>query len=287
MLIVLNYGVNCQIKVGDKKYTTLLFESNIFYGIVSNDDFHLEFNQDSPENMALLKAKSKLAEDTSLIVKTENGIVFNLDLFYGLPEKNILMIPDSLGFKVNFSSKKVKTPKVDTLDSHTPEINKNIRENDYTVGNTVINDTENKKIKCYECQILVKNKRSIKRVFKLYDIIIKFDEIYYLSNKLYFVLTFKNGSDLDYSFNYIKSYIATSNENKISSAQYLEKNPILIYNLQRTVKGNSERKFVFVYDQFSIDNNKKLIFEINENNGERNLALEIPHFFINNPKKID
>jgi hypothetical protein len=289
-LLLLPFFLNSQIKVGDKKYTTLIFESNIISGIVSNNDFDFEFNEDSPENMALLKAKNKLAEDTSLIVKTENGTVFNINLVYGTNEKNIQIIPDSLGVKLNINYKKGTIKENDAVESNKSigEINKNIKENDYKIGNTVINDSENKKIKCYECENLIKNNHSVKRVFdKLYNITIKFNNVYYLNNKLYFVLTFKNESDLDYSFNYIKSYIETGNENRVSSAQYLEKNPILIYNLTRTIVGKSEKKFVFVYDQFSIDNNKKLTFEINENNGERNLVLEIPHFFINSPKKID
>ncbi|OXA65943.1 hypothetical protein B0A67_23975 [Flavobacterium aquidurense] len=290
LFLIFPFLINAQIKVGDKKYTTLIFESNIISGIVSNSDFDFEFNEDSPENMALLKAKTKLAEDTSLIVKTENGTVFNINLLYGANEKNILIIPDSLGVKLNYSSKNIKGKENDTLSfkSKNGDVNKNIRENDYIVGSTVINDSENTKIKCYECENLVKNNNSVKRVFdKLYNITIRFDNVYYLKNKLYFVLTFKNESALDYSINYIKSYVETGNENKASSAQYLEKNPILIYNLTRTIKGNSEKRFVFVFDQFSIDNNKKLTFEVNENGGERNLVLEIPHYFINSPKKIN
>ena len=100
------------------------------------------------------------------------------------------------------------------------------------------------------------------------------------------MVNFINSSDLDYSFNYIKSYIDTNNDNRTATSQYLEKNPLFIYNTYRTIQGNNERVLIFVYEQFSIDNNKKLVFEINESNGERNLLLKVPHYLINNPKKM-
>ena len=134
---------------------------------------------------------------------------------------------------------------------------------------------------------MLKDKKSIKRIFdENYSVKVQINDIYYYQNKLYFVINFINESDIDYSFNYIKSYIDTNNDNKASTAQYLEKNPLFIYNAIRTIPGGTNRIIIFVYDQFSIDNNKKIVFEINESNGERNLSLKVPHYLVNNPKKF-
>lgn len=271
------------IKVNEKKYLTLLFDSNINSAITSNDDdYILEYNKNEPDNMALVKAKKKNVNDSSIIIKTENGTIFNVNIQYGFEKRNVLEIPDSLGTQ----TKKEKAIITKTKGKETKIVN-TIRENDYTIGNITINDMETAKVECNECDKILKSNKSIKRINdEKYKIKIQLNNIYYDNNKLYFILNFVNESDLDYNLNYIKSYVDTGNENKSSSTQYLEKNPILIYNSNRTIPGNSTRKIVFVYEQFSIDNNKKLTFEVNENNGERNLFLKIPHFLINNPRKI-
>lgn len=286
-----------EIKVNEKKHLTLLFESNIISGIVSSDDFVFEYNEDEPDNMALIKAKKSTAEETSLIVKTENGTIFNINVFYGINKKNIIQISDSLGVKSKPLSKSID-PKVSLKEkknieskessaSSNEKVKNSLRENDYTIGNTVINDSENKEIDCPECDKIIKSQKSIKRILdETYKVRVQLNNIYYSNNKLFFVIDIKNESDLDYNLNYIKSYVDMGNENQSTSTQYLEKNPILIYNSNRTIPGNTQRRFVFVYDQFSIDNNKKLTFEVNESNGERNLSLKIPHFLINNPRKI-
>lgn len=296
LLLLFSFSIKAQeIKVNEKKHITLLFESNIVSGIVSSEDFVFEYNEEEPDNMALLKAKSSLAEETSLVVKTENGIIFNINVFYGISEKNIIQISDTLGVSAKktvpekevVSNKPVLKEKKNGETTVKDNIKKSLRENDYTIGDNIINDSENKDIECLECDKLLKSQKSIKRVLdEIYSVKIQLNNIYYLDNKLYFVINFVNESDSDYNLNYIKSYVETGNESKNSSSQYLEKNPVLIYNSNRTIPGNSERKYVFVYEQFSIDNNKKLTFEVNENNGERNLFLKIPHFLINNPRKI-
>lgn len=277
------------IKATEKKFTTLLFESNIVSGIVGNDDFVLEFNQEEPDNMALLKAVNKSASETSLVIKTENGTIFNLNLIYGTEKKNIVPISDTLGVSVKVKSVEKSVTKINNSNSKkTTEVQakKSVREDDYTIGNTTLNDNENNLIECVECESILKAKKTIKRVFdENYSIKAQINDIYYFQNKLYFVVNFINESDLDYSFNYIKSYIDTNNDSKVSTTQYLEKNPLFIYNTNRTIRGGTSRVLIFVYDQFSIDNNKKVVFEINESNGERNLSLKVPHYLVNNPKR--
>lgn len=296
IILLFSFSIKAQeIKVTEKKHITLLFESNIISGIVSNEDYIFEYNQDEPDNMALIKAKSKTAEETSLIIKTENGTIFNINVLYGISNKSIIQISDSLGVKaktqtphkeltLNKSGLKEKNESSENLKD---SVKNSIRENDYTIGSIIINDSENKDIECLVCEKLLKSKKNIKRILdEKYNVKIQLNNIYYLDNKLYCVISFINESDSDYNLNYIKSYVETSNESKTSSTQYLEKDPILIFNSNRTIPVKSERKYIFVFEQFSIDNNKKLTFEVNENNGERNLFLKIPHFLINNPKNL-
>ncbi len=277
------------IKANEKKFTTLLFESNIVSGIVGSDDYVFEFNQEEPDNVALLKAVNKSASETSLVIKTENGTIFNLNLLYGTEKKNIVHISDTLGVSIKVKNVEKSITKNTNSNSKTStevQAKKSVREDDYTIGNTTLNDNENNQVECVECENILKAKKTIKRVFdENYNVKAQINDIYYFQNKLYFVVNFINESDLDYSFNYIKSYIDTNNDSKVSTTQYLEKNPLFIYNTNRTIRGGTSRVLIFVYDQFSIDNNKKVVFEINESNGERNLSLKVPHYLVNNPKR--
>ena len=296
LLLLFSFSVKAQdIKVNEKKHVTLLFESNIVSGIVSSEDFVFEYNEEEPDNMALIKAISTSAEETSLVVKTENGTIFNINVLYGISKKSIIQISDTLGINSKrivpereiLLKKTTLKEKDNSQNSVKDNIKNSIRENDYTIGNNIINDSENKDIECFECDKLLKSGKSIKRILdEIYSVEIQLYNIFYLDNKLYFIINFVNESDSDYNLNYIKSYVETGNESESSSSQYLEKNPILIYNSNRTIPGKSQRKYVFVYEQFSIDKNKKLTFEVIENNGERNLFLKIPHFLINNPKNL-
>lgn len=283
---ILTFGQD--IKASEKKFTTLLFESNIVSGIVGNEDFIFEYNVEEPDNIALLKASNRNASETSLVVKTENGTIFNLNIVYGTENKNIVRISDTLGVSMKVKKNNVTTKNTSKSNENNSEeqIKRNIREDDYTIGNTTLNDNENNQVECQECENILKSKKSIKRVFdENYEVKAQINDIYYFQNKLYFVINFINESDLDYSFNYIKSYIDTNNDSRASTTQYLEKNPLFIYNTNRTIRGGTSRVLIFVYDQFSIDNNKKIVFEINESNGERNLSLKVPHYLVNNPKQ--
>ena len=255
------------------------FNSNISSAIIGNDDYSLEFNQDGSENIALLKANSTKARETSFVVKTNSGLLFNINIKYGNSPKNIIQVNDSLGVQIsqrnNENSKVVSNEKT------------NIREDDYTIGNTVINDNQNKKVDCEYCDKLVKTPKTIKRIFdESFKVKLQINNLYYFDNKLFFVINITNSSNIDYNINYIKSYIDTKKDSKNASAQYLEKNPSTIYNANRTIQGNTNKSFIFIYDQFTVDSNKHLTFEINENNGERNLALRVPAFIINNPVNI-
>ena len=166
LLLLFSFSVKAQdIKVNEKKHVTLLFESNIVSGIVSSEDFVFEYNEEEPDNMALIKAISTSAEETSLVVKTENGTIFNINVLYGISKKSIIQISDTLGINSKrivpereiLLKKTTLKEKDNSQNSVKDNIKNSIRENDYTIGNNIINDSENKDIECFECDKLLKS----------------------------------------------------------------------------------------------------------------------------------
>ncbi|POR20970.1 hypothetical protein BWK57_11800 [Flavobacterium columnare] len=266
-----------EIKVNENKFITILFDSNVTQGAIGNNDFTLEYSDDASENIVLIKANSKNAKSTNLVIKTQAGYLYNIDLTYGNPEKNSIQFGTDIGLKIgNFKN-------LNTNSSSTISVKSNIKENDYTIGETVMNDSYINN-DCSNCPKILDTKKIIKRITTdAYSINITLENLFYSENKLYLVITISNDSNIDYNINYIKTYLSQGKDSKVSTAQYLEKNPINIYNTKRTIKGLASQKMIFIYDQFTIDDNKNLIFELNESNGERNLFLKIPSYIINKP----
>jgi hypothetical protein len=274
--------------VNENKYLSVVFDSNVIQAAVGNiNDYQIEFNADGEESIVLIKSLSMTSKESNLIVKTKSGYLYNINLIYGNEEKNIISFSQKDG--VFTGEQVISTPSVSVNKDNGNPLSPlmNIRENDYLIGDTILNDSMNNKLDCDYCLKLSKARKTIKRIVdNNFNIKVQINNLYYIDNKLYFVININNSSDIDYNINYIKSYIDSRDSNKNSSSQYLEKNPIGIFNANRSIKAATDRNYIFVYEQFTIDGNKNLVFEINENNGERNLALKIPSYIINKPINI-
>lgn len=273
------------LKVNENKLVSVVFDSNIIQGAVGNDDYNFNFNPEGTESVALLQATKKGAKPSNLVVKTSNGILYNINIEYSLDSQNIVRIEQSQGIKLTNSTAQSPTTAQNIADDKS-NIKRSIRENDYTIGNTVINDAVNKQQDCGLCDKIFAIGKNVKRINSTnYNIKLDLENVAYSEGKVYVSINIINNSNIDYNINYIKSYVKQSKE-KASSNQYLEKNPIQIFNSNREIPAASNRKFIFVYDQFTIDKNKSFVFELNEANGERNQTLYINNFIINNPLKI-
>lgn len=273
------------LKVNENKLVSVVFDSNIIQGAVGNDDYNFNFNPEGTESVALLQATKKGAKPSNLVVKTSNGILYNINIEYSLDSQNIVRIEQSQGIKLTNSTAESPSTAQNGADDKS-NIKRSIRENDYTIGNTVINDAVNKQQDCGLCDKIFAIGKNVKRINSTnYNIKLDLENVAYSEGKVYVSINIINNSNIDYNINYIKSYVKQSKE-KASSNQYLEKNPIQIFNSNREIPAASNRKFIFVYDQFTIDKNKSFVFELNEANGERNQTLYINNFIINNPLKI-
>jgi len=104
-------------------------------------------------------------------------------------------------------------------------------------------------------------------------------------DEIYLQFRLENQESIDFDLNFLKFSIATSYK-KSSSNQKTEILPAFRYKVPKEVKGNTENHFVVVFKKFSLDRNKVLVVDLAEENGNRNLSLEIDHNLINNPFKI-
>lgn len=269
-----------EIFVNNNKFVTFVFPDKITKATVGSDHYLFDFAEDGTQNIGLLKC-IKNAEESNLVIMTDD-ILYSFSIAYKEKiQENIIKITPDMGILL-----KNENP-IDLKDSIHENVIENIKENDYYIGNNIINDEVNNNniSKCQICESIAKKGKKVKKIaLNNYNIKLELDNVYYNNNKIFITATISNNSNIDYYINFIKTYITTIKDN--SSTQYLEKNPIDLYNNKRVIKNKNHRTIIFIYDQFTIDNNKEFVFELNEHNGERNLILNVPHYIINNPIKF-
>lgn len=117
------------------------------------------------------------------------------------------------------------------------------------------------------------------------DVFLWLKGVYFSEDEIYLQFRLENQESIDFDLNFLKFSIATSYK-KSSSNQKTEILPAFRYKVPKEVKGNTENHFVVVFKKFSLDRNKVLVVDLAEENGNRNLSLEIDHNLINNPFKI-
>ena len=109
------------------------------------------------------------------------------------------------------------------------------------------------------------------------------ENIVFDREELYFIIKIENNSTLDYDLNFLNLSIETRQKGKRKPLQRLTQDPVFRFNLPTKIRENETVRFVYVLSKFSLSNDRRVIFELNEKDGERNIGLKISHRFINNP----
>lgn len=115
------------------------------------------------------------------------------------------------------------------------------------------------------------------------DIKLSLLAIHYKYNEMYFVIEVENNSGVDYDVNLLDISVANNRKKRRKSAQTILKKPVFTYQLLSRIPRKSVKRIVYVLPKFSINKEKKVIIELNEFGGERNITLDVPMNVINNP----
>lgn len=100
--------------------------------------------------------------------------------------------------------------------------------------------------------------------------------LYVDQNHFYLKLFVVNKSKIKYDIDFIRFSIKNIKRSiKKSAEQYIELDPIYVYNEDMTYVNGKEKGYrVYVFDKFTIENNKKLNIEMWELNGDRKLDFD-------------
>ncbi len=292
------------LEVSKKFKTILIFPENISESIIGNDfGFIADLPKDggSKYHRRILKLYyDELATEkenfTNHTVITESGEVYDFILelkekpkkftWYIKNEMAITNIgrnsksrsPDVADSRPESKEKKVEVPKVQSNSSADKSTSNSIDRATKELYEN--NPLEYYRLRCYYMQF---DKAKISRYFsRLDNIFLWLKGVYFNENELYFQYRIENKEGLDMDVNFIKHQIATNYKNS-SSNQKLELKPVFVYKQPKTVAGKSENHFVLVFKKFALDEKKEVVVELDEESGNRNLALKIGHEIINNP----
>jgi conjugative transposon TraN protein len=101
------------------------------------------------------------------------------------------------------------------------------------------------------------------------------NSIYIKDHLLWFALTMENHSQLPFTPEYIHFFIRDRSKARRTAMQERELTPVYIQNTG-AIGSNSKIEFACAFNLFTIARDKKMVFEVNEQNGGRLVKLNIP-----------
>jgi hypothetical protein len=101
--------------------------------------------------------------------------------------------------------------------------------------------------------------------------------LYIDQDRLYFVIETTNTSQIPYDIDYFKFTIRIRSNFRKSASQEQELRPLYVYGdaLQRIPPGGGTITKIFVFNKFTLTTDKKLLLDLGERNGDRNLFLTL------------
>lgn len=248
------------IYANDTKTVALFFPEPIRQGITGSENFVFSYNRDAEQYFGLLQATP--GKESNLLVINRSGAIFSYIVRY----KEHLT---KLNYFVSISESIGNEKPHETLESDNEE-----------------KVFDNFKVNYYQefCTYLLGQKQRLGFIMEKDNrIVLSMENLVFDREELYVVIKIENRSSLDYDLNYLNLYISTRKKGKKKSLQSLIKEPLYIHNLPERISKDGISRIVVVLPKFSISNERVVILELDEKNGERNVKLRIPHKIINNP----
>jgi len=249
------------IYANDQKNVALFFPEPIRQGITGSENFVFTYNREKEQYFGLLQAKP--GKESNLLVINRNGSIFSYIVMYRERLK-------TLNYFISTSS---------SIGNEKPVAHDSTR---------IVKPTTQIYNRAFYyqkfCSYLLDRKQRIGRIKQRNeDIVLSIENIVFDKEELYFVIQIRNKSTLDYDLNFLKFAIQTRQKGNRKSLQSLYQEPLFTFNQPTKLAENETVRLVYVLPKFSISDDRRVILELNEKDGERNLKLKVSHRFINNP----
>ena len=249
------------IYANDTKNVALFFPEPIRQGITGSDNFVFTYNREREQYFGLLQAKP--GKESNLLVINRNGSIFSYIVRY----------------KAQLSKLNYFIPLSNSIGNERPNVTDSIQVE--TSKKSITNSTY-----YYQkfCSYLLNRNQRIGRIKRQNEgIVLSVENIVFDKEELYFIIQIENNSTLDYDLNFLNLSIESRQKGKKKSLQRLYQEPIYKHHLPSKIAEGQMTRFVYLLPKFSLSNDRRVLLELNEKDGERNIELKISHRFINNP----
>ncbi len=255
LLIVCSNSILAQkpsdtIYANDQKNVALFFPNPIRQGITGAEHFVFTYNREKEQYFGLLQAKP--GAESNLLMVTKNGQVYSYILKYAekLPKYNYFIEQrESIGNE---------KPKIKILKTKKSIVN------NPTNRMTHFEKFSEYLLKSKYQRIAIKRKKGIK---------IQLQKVAYNASEVYLVIEVENKSGIDFEIDYLNIYRANGNKKRKASFQSIQQEVIYMYKIPDLIKDRHLQRFVYVLPKFVLGDNEKLMIELKELNGSRNLIL--------------
>ncbi|GAL82243.1 conjugative transposon protein TraN [Algibacter lectus] len=267
-LIIVFASMNAQttnildtIYANDTKNVALFFPEPIRQGIIGSENFVFTYNREKEQYFGLLQAKQ--GKESNLLVINTNGSIFSYIVRY---KAHLSKLNYFIPMTGSIGNEKPKFK-----DSIQPEIfEKSIDNSSYYYQKF--------------CSYLLDERQYLGRHTRRNNgIVMRLENIVFDKEELYFVIQIRNNSTLDYDLNFLNLSVETRQKGKRKSLQRLYKEPIFKHHLPSKIVVNETVRLIYVMPKFSLSNERRVIIELNEKDGERNIEMKVSHKYINNP----
>jgi len=256
------------IYANDKKNVALFFPEPIRQGITGSENFVFTYNREKEQHLGLLQASP--GNDSNLLVISSNGLIFSYIVRYSDKLKNLNYFISELG----------------SIGKENQHPNDTILEFVENISATQPEKIKANKISHYQnfCSYLLQSKQIIGNIKKRKEgVELRVKNIVFDGEELYFVINLKNDSPIDYEVSFLSIAVETKRMGKKKSMQKIVQEPVHKFRIPGIVSKGSSADFVYVLPKFSIAEDKIVVIDLKEENGERNIKLKVKKKFINNP----
>lgn len=135
---------------------------------------------------------------------------------------------------------------------------------------------------------IVRGKKPLKPLReKQHKITLSLNSIHIKDNVIFYHFRVRNQSNINYDVDFLRFYIRDQVKVKRTASQEVNVEPIFVYGDDKRIKGKSTQDIVYALGKFTIPDAKRLVIEMFEENGGRNISLSIKNKTIVNARSVD
>ena len=240
----------------------LFFPNTINQALTGSENFTFSYNRDSPQHIGVVQGVRGLK--SNLLVMVENGDVYSYRLVYrkALDTLNyFIKAKERIGNEAPLRQlSQMKAP---------PKIMSDVN---YNIGKIDSMQNRREYFKKLSVFHLSHNDNLLKKRRKQ-GLVIVLKDLIYNRTEVYALFEIRNRSGIDFGVDYLKIFKINGNVQRKSSYQKLPLYQLYEENFPKMVRDGKCASFAVVLPKFTLGDSEKLMIELKELRGSRNVLL--------------